>query len=115
MAMVKTDGIVTEIEGKFGGTVFRKDQCGQHIQAAPRYIGRIVETPQQKAFSKAKTAWMNHDWTESELNRWWIWCYQHPKTNKKGETVYFHPFLAFLSVNIKRILEDKDIVILPVE
>lgn len=111
--MVKLDHTITEIEGKVGGNVWRKDVCGQHVQAFPRMVGKFKPSPSQKAFTRSKNAWMSHVWTQPELDLWWTWCYQHPKMNKKGETTYLHPFLEFLSVNTKRILNDKEIVYEP--
>lgn len=113
MTMVKYGAGITEIEGRFGGQYFRRDQCINHIQRMPRHVNQRRESPQQKAFGRAKIAWSEHDWTREELDLWWVWCYNHPKKNKKNETVYFHPFIAFLHINIKRILAGQDIVITP--
>jgi hypothetical protein len=111
--MLKVRGGMFEVEGKSGGTVYRKDVCGQHAQAYPRIVNPYKETPQQKAFTRAKNVWMSHKWTPFELGQWWEWCQHHPLTNKKGEVGYFHPFLAFLHVNIKRILNGQDILLVP--
>jgi hypothetical protein len=113
MVMVKFSDPAVDIEGKVSGVYYRHDQCINHIQAMPRVVDRFEKSPQNKAFTRAKNAWSSHQWTQSEIDKWWIWCYDHPKKNKKGETVYLHPFLAFLSVNTKRILTGKEIVITP--
>ncbi len=113
MAMVKLSGDIIDINGTVGGSVWRVDVCGQHVQAFPRIIDDKQPTSQQRAFTMAKNAWMTHIWQQSEIDKWWIWCYDHPKKSKKGETMYLHPFLAFLSVNIKRILKGKDIEYVP--
>lgn len=113
MAMVKYSPGIVEMEGQFGGQVFRHDQCVNHIQAMPRVVGRQKRTPQQVAFSKAQSLWSSHKWTDEEMSQWWIWCYNHPMKNKKSETVYYHPFLAFLHINIKRTLNDLEMVTVP--
>ncbi|GAH55646.1 unnamed protein product [marine sediment metagenome] len=115
MAMIKTDGRIVDIEGKMGGNIYRHDQCLNHIQAHPRIIHseERANSPQAKGFRQSKNAWISHKWTQEELNQWWVWCYNHPKKNKKSETVYFHPFLAFLSVNIKRVKKGLCITITP--
>lgn len=113
MAMIKMGPGIENISGKVGGVIFRSDVCGPHIQAFPRIIKPRKESKSQKAFTRAKNAWSERKWTQYELDLWWVWCYNHPKTNKKGETTYLHPFLAFLSVNTKRILDGKEIIYEP--
>lgn len=113
MVMVKVNGPIVEIEGKMGGNVYRVDQCGQHIQSYPRIIDRHKVSPQQKGFRKSVVAWSRHKWTQSEINRWWVWCKGNPTKNKKGETTYFHPFTGFLHVNIKRTIDGQDITFNP--
>lgn len=109
MAMIILAAPFAEINGQVGGTIYRVDQSRQHAQAYPRVISR-KESSQQRAFTQAKNAWSSHDWTQKELDDWWRYCYRHPKKNKKGEVLYWHPFLAFLSVNTKRLIKGLPIV-----
>ena len=104
MAMVSLANGIEDINGQVGGNIWRYDVCGFHIQRAPGPSVGYRESPQQKAFGQCKTAWSNHEWTQAEYDLWWTWCEANPKPNKKGEIRYFHPFIAFLSVNIKRLL-----------
>ena len=110
MAMVQLANGVEDINGQVGGNVWRYDVCGFHIQKAPGGSIGFRVSPQQKAFGRCTSAWSNHSWLQLEIDRWWRWCDANPTKNKKGETRYYHPFLAFLSVNIKRILVGKEII-----
>ena len=114
MAMVKLDAPLIEIEGPIGGTIFRYDQCGQHAQAWPRQVKSHEPLKQNSAFSRCSGAWSKHDFTKEEIDQWWRWCYAHPIKNKKAEETYLHPFLAFLKVNIKRVLNGQDIIFSPI-
>lgn len=113
MAMIKLGPDIENLSGKVGGNIYRSDVCGPHIQGYPRIVHPRKESESQIAFRRAQSAWLSHKWTQSELDAWWIWCYNHPRTNKKGETIYLHPFLAFLSVNSKRILAGEEIIYTP--
>lgn len=115
MALVKPGSTVTELEGKEGGTVFRKDICGQHAQSLPRSIKH--ETPlqrkQRRAFRGAITYCLKTALTEENTKLWWIYSYNHPKTNKKGEVIYLTPFTACLRINTIRGRNDLDLVPTP--
>lgn len=113
MVMVQFDDKTINIEGRVGGEYWRHDQCLNHLQAMPRVISGRGERPQQKAFGRCTTYWSNHEWTGEQIDLWWKWCYAHPMKNKKGETVYYHPFIAFIHINIKRILAGKIITCIP--
>jgi len=115
MAMVKLGAGLTDINGGQGGVVWRWDHCRQHVQAKPRkrWHDPAKPYPQQKAFSRCIRYLQTEPLSKEERDRWWKYCYDHPKKNKKGETYYFHPVLAFLSVNIRRILRGQDIIPIP--
>ena len=115
MAMVVLQNPLTEIDGELGGNIFRWDQCRQHAQAPQRRINRDDDgrMDQNRAFRRCLTAWLSHPWTRDELDLWYLYCRDHPIQNKKGETTYMHPMLAFLSVNIKRILNGDPIIFTP--
>lgn len=113
MVMVSLANGIEAINGQEGGNIWRYDVCGHHIQAAPRHIKRFKPLIQRKAFTEAKNAWKKHRWTLTEINSWHAWSMMHPSKNKKGETVYYTLYGAFLSVNIKRILAGKEIIFLP--
>jgi len=115
MVMLKLASPITDINGKLGGVYFRSDQCGPHIQALPRKVERDHgnETSSQKRFRRALSAWIRHKWTQADLDQWWLWSADHPVKNKKGEIRYLTPFLAFLSVNIKRLHAGAPIGYLP--
>jgi len=113
MAMVKYGPGIVEIEGRVGGEYYRHDQCVNHIQAMPRVVERHKISPQQNAFHKAQILWSSHEWTDEEISQWWVWCYNHPMKNKKNEIIYYHPFLAFLHINIKRKLNGLEMITTP--
>jgi len=115
MVMLKLAAPLTEIEGSIGGNTYWVDQCGQHMrEKKPK---RDWSTDAQKAvrssFSACTRAWSNHQWSQHELNLWWTWCWDHPKKTKKGKTFYYHPFLAFIHINMKRQLASLPITFTP--
>ena len=113
--MVKLAQGVVLLNGTFGKDIARYDRCHHHIQAKPRKPFRNTDElePQQIAFIRCKNAWCEHTWKQLELDLWWFYCYAHPQKNKKGEVYYWHPALAFFSVNIKRVKAGKPIIYVP--
>ena len=117
MTMMKLSGDITEIEGKVGGDVYRKDVCGQHIQAYPRLVKH--ESPsqirQRKAFRSALYFCGGGNLTGEDVEKWWIYSKNHPKKNSKGETVYLTPFLACVRINTMRFRNDLEPITEPPE
>lgn len=115
MAMAKLSDGVIEIEGKFGGSIFRKDQCGQHIQAYGRDIDSeptLKQVTRRNAFARIMhyipshaTVWFVQSWSQ--------YAYEHPKKNKKGETYFLDWWQIFLSFNINSVIEGNPIQQLP--
>lgn len=103
------------MNGKEGGTVFRRDICGQHEQMFPRYVHHETpaQTTQRRAFRRAITYCLKEALTEENTKLWWIYCYDHPITNKKGEVTYLTPFLACLRINTIRGRNELDLVQTP--
>jgi hypothetical protein len=112
--MIKVSSTYPDTEGKVGGDVYRHDQCLNHIQKMPREVEH-GETPQQKAFSRCINAWKSHVWNTEELNRWWLWSSKHPQKGRKGDISYLTPFMAFMKVNVKRVLHNMPIIWMPNE
>ena len=115
MAMVKLGDGVVEINGKSGGDVFRKDQCGQHIQSTPRYVSN-EPSPSQKKRRRAFRKCLNYIRRYSTVEfayRWQNHANNHPRTNKKGETITLAWWQEFMSINIIRIVNDLDILQFP--
>lgn len=115
MVMIRMLSNASDINGKFGGVRYRRDNCGLHMEKIPdkRPPEWWKPMPQNKAFGKCTTAYSNHKWLPIELDLWWMWCAAHPRKNKKGDTYYLHPFLAFMTVNIKRLRDGKEIIFVP--
>ncbi len=117
MAMVKLSAGITEIEGKSGGDVWRKDQCGQHVQAAPRHVDKYASYRQKKrrrAYLKCMNYIREHATVEFAA-RWQIYANQHPRKNKKGESYTLAWWQQFMSINIKRVYNDLEILQYPPE
>jgi len=58
---------------------------------------------QQKSFMIVRNKWKQHQWTESETNKWKLFCERNPISNKKGQLKNLFPYTAFLKVNIPRV------------
>jgi hypothetical protein len=102
--MYKTDG--TEIEGKFGGVIFRHDQCGPHIQAYPRIIDKTPS--QEQRIRRNAFDLLNNFWTlysnKYTTDLWWYYAMEHPKKTSKGKVYFMEPRQAFFSYNINRVV-----------
>lgn len=115
MVMIQKGDGWTEIEGKFGDTIFRKDQCGQHAQQPPR--GGIPPpgrppTPRQKAFRFLLNI-VKRCFTEEVAAYWQDYANNHPRKNKKGETYTLTWFQMFISYNINKVVAGEDPDLLP--
>lgn len=62
MAIAKTGAGIIEIRGKSGGTIFRRDQSGQHLQTNPRLVKKnsLAQNEQRKRFTQACQFCMEH-------------------------------------------------------
>lgn len=59
---------------------------------------------QQQAFTSAKNSWNAHSWTPDETERWFLYCKRTPIRNKEGQQCFMFPYIAFLHINISRLL-----------
>lgn len=114
MAMVKTDSMFADRQGKEGGTIWRGDTCGSHMQAAPRTVKKETEAQrrQRKAFWECVGAytvvmaigtsvyWDNYSWN-------------HLLKNRKGENYYISGENWFIKINIPRLLNGLDFLWFP--
>lgn len=106
--MLKLGSGITEIEGKSGGEIYRKDQCGQHIQSTPR----TVDSEGSPAQKKRRRAWrkclnyIRKNTTVEFAGRWQIYANQHPKVNKKGERITLTWWQMFMRINVVRVYND---------
>jgi len=69
---------------------------------------------QQTAFTTCKDSWNAHAWTEDETSEWQMFASMNPIKNRLGETCYLFPYIAFLKVNIPRVMNSDPIVYVPV-
>jgi len=114
MAMVKTSLLLTSVEGKEGGTIWREDVCGQHMQAHPREVHR--ETPSQKLQRDAfRKAWycLRRAAREGTVKWWVLYAADHPIKNKKGETVTLAWHQWFIKLNVIRLRNDLECDLMP--
>jgi hypothetical protein len=117
MAMVKLGSGIVEIEGKSGGNIWRKDQCGQHVQSYPREIERPSTLAQRKR-RRAYLRLMNYIRRYSTLEfvqRWQSYSHHHPRNNRKGESHTLTWWQMFISTNVNRVVNGEDILDYPPE
>lgn len=115
MAMVRMDGIITEIDGKGPGGIWRYDQCKQHLQTYPRLIDMQPSDPRavrMKAFMRLMQ-YIRHHATVHFVQCWSHYANTHPRKNKKGETIYLTWHTSFISYNINDVVAGKPIQVLP--
>lgn len=113
--MLKLAAQITDIEGKSGGVIYRKDQCGPHMQAAPRKV-KQEPTPDQEARLRAFricTGYMRENATEHFVYCWSHYAIFHPKVTKKGKIIPLTWWQIFISYNINRVIAGEPIAQLP--
>lgn len=106
MAMIKLGAGITEINGTMGGTVYRRDQCGQHAQTYPRLIDH-EPSPAQRARRNAFRqcmAYIRSSATVVFVALWQQYANLHTTTNLKGETRTLTWHQMFLKINIVRLV-----------
>ncbi len=115
MAMAKLGGGITEINGRMGGNIYRRDQCGQHIQGYPRIIDRHPSPSQLKRRNAWRTCygyWKKHA-TWEFVARWQQYANNHTITNRKGETYALTHYQMFMKINVTRVYNDVEITEYP--
>ena len=109
--MVQLGSNIIEIEGDGPGGVYRKDQCGQHLQKPPRTVKRHTSDDpfaQQRAMSILLQYIRDHATVEFVM-RWTEYARKHPKKSKKGVPVYMSWHQAFISYNLPRVMAGQPI------
>lgn len=106
--------VLTDINGKLGGGHYKYDKCGLHFQTNPRRrrAATEYELVERKFFQIISHHWGTYNFkgTKEDRASWNEYGKQHPKKNKKGETVKLSGYLAFKSVNIPRLIENQPIL-----
>lgn len=112
MAMLKLGPGIADINGRFGGDVFRYDQCGAHWQATPRHLRRDP-SPSQRL---RRRAWrMCHTWCRENMTAlraalWQEYANKQTHVNKKGETITLTYLQKFFKINIVRLVNSLEIM-----
>lgn len=104
MAMLVLMPPVVEIEGQGPGGIYRKDQCGQHLQKPPRPINKSP-SPEQIArqnYFKLLMQYIRDHATQSFVLAWSQYAAEHPKKTKKGKEQILSWHQAFISYNLQR-------------
>lgn len=106
MAQVKLGGGIVEIEGSIGGNIYWRVPHIQLVRAKTKHRDRKSDkqVKRRNAFSAAVRAWMTHAWTTAEIQAWRVWCQHHPRIGKKGNVFHITPYLAFMRLNLYRIM-----------
>jgi len=99
MAIIKLSGLLTDIRGKIGGTVFKKTSGGLTMQNA--YLGKkniSVQTNQSLTINSVlQTAWNNL--TEAQQTYWTTWANFMQVGQRKNKSLFLTGYQAFLKVN----------------
>lgn len=112
MAMVIYKAPHEQRSGKQKGSIYRSDQCGEHLQADPRKVNSEPSEKQRKvrkSFYECIHRYF-HTLTETHRKKWWIWSSNHPQKNKKGEVRFLQAHNAYSHINIPRRQEGKDFI-----
>lgn len=114
--MAKLGGGIVEINGAFSGNVYRRDQCGQHVEAHGRFVGRKNPTAEQRlqraCFRDCIYAWQSR-LTFADRLEWAIYATRHLSTNKKGEKRKLLGWNWFLKINLVRVRNGLAIITVP--
>lgn len=115
MAMVKLSGEIVEINGLFGGDVWRTDTCGQHVQKKPGLPGKDPSPRQRKVrrcFSKLHSLYW-HKLAEPLRAVWVLYGKTHRMKNKKGEDIGWDGWSWFSHFNMPRCLKGLPPLLIP--
>jgi len=115
MVMVVHSPDVEEIDGKLGGTNFRSDVCGKHIQRNPRkVISRSKKAEKHRAKWGTVCHFCAHDENVLEHVDCWVeYSINHPQKNKKGDTVFLWGYQTCIKFNMKRMKDGKTLAYCP--
>jgi len=117
MSLIKLGDGIVEINGREGGDIYRRDRCGQHVQAQPREIKRPSAAKQRKrrrAWKKCLN-WIRRNMTTRGMALWQQYANQHPHKNKKGEWIALTWWQMFIKINVIRLVNDLEILPEPPE
>ncbi len=117
MTMLKMCNGIIEIEGTVKGDVYRKDQCGQHVQAFPRLIKHEPSQSQKKqrrAYRMA-LAYIRKESTVEFASLWQQYANNHAKPNRKGEMITLTWWQMFMKINLVRLRNDLEVLHYPPE
>src|SRR3972149_4572499 len=103
MTMIALDhSVLVDINGKLGGTNYRKDKCGLHWQTKPpkRKRKSKYEDEQRKFFARATYYWgeFRQESTKKARDSWALYGAEHLITNKKGQQKKMSAYQAFMSI-----------------
>lgn len=112
MVMLVYGNGITEINGRVGGEVYRRDRCGNHKQVSGEKRQKASEKQMaiRRAFLKCSNYWGFVVNTPGAQLTWWMYSQAHPKTNKKGETYFLPARQCFIAFNMLRVLNGLEIM-----
>lgn len=114
MALIKLSGLIGDIQGKVGGSVFQKGQSGHILKNSPRPINRNSEL-QNKIRTityNLQNRWRNL--TEAQRTEWSLWSkwFKHEQNNISGR--FINGQQAYIRTNFYRVFYDETILDDPV-
>jgi len=100
MALIKLGGGITDIRGKMGGNVFRRNKGGNYMRANVKPCNPRSPLQNQR---RAHMAYLTKAWsnilTAQERTDWIAYAAGTSWTNKLGETITINGLAAFLRLN----------------
>jgi hypothetical protein len=99
MAVIKLSGLITQISGKVGGSVFCKTKNGQIVK---NNSFSLPQNSPAQSIAQTKIQTVSSRWlllTPGEKSAWSAEAVNYPYLNKVGETSIYNGYQLFLKLN----------------
>jgi hypothetical protein len=109
MALIKTDGTILAISGKFGGVYFKSGASGIHMQAMPRSVN-MVKGGQRGDNIKSFSSGFGMIGAIIIIGFWFLWEYfsrEHSDVDKNGNVRKRSAREWYLHISVPRMIDDK--------
>lgn len=114
MALIKLSGIISDIQGCIGGTVFQKSSSGLVARNKPTNINKLssLQVNRRNITSNLQNKWMGL--TNTQRNEWQLFSKYHPIGQKNISGRFINGQQTFILINYYRILYSETVLLSPI-
>lgn len=114
MALVQLGGVLGDIRGKVGGSVFQRNNAGLIIRNSPAPINRNTVLQNSKRAITARLQWEWQGLTAQQRKDWEQWTKFYPIAQKNISGRFINGQQSFILTNFYRIIFNKNVLNSPV-